>query len=314
MDFVVCTKCGTRIKSGREYCLRCGDELPAAGSPAVTMWESLQLSEQGKLTLVGASFLAVVALVSVIWSTRETPEIEVVHAVAAPRTPPQVATPAVADEAPAAAPLVPAAPAPTPAPPPVASSTDAMMAGATAFKADDFVAARAAFELAITQRPDDAEALNNLGLTLERLGKKAEAVARFEKAISLGPDTSAYHFNLARILADLSQSGRAVSEFREALRLSPKDSAAQYNLAMVLHKQGNHQAAIPEFQKAIALAPGEPSFHLSLGTSLEHVGRAGDAAREYRTFLEMDPSAPEAAQLRAHLETLSAAGRPGPQP
>jgi Flp pilus assembly protein TadD len=310
VEFVVCTKCGTRIKSGREYCLRCGDELPAAGSPAmVTMWESLELSEQMKLTLLGASILAVVALVCVIWSTREKPEIDGVHAVAAPQTPRPAVTPAVADEAPAAVPVVPATPAPTPAPPPVANSTDAMLAGATAFKADDFVAARAAFELAIAQRPDDAEAVNNLGLTLDRLGKKAEAVGRFEQAISVAPDKSAYHFNLGHALSELQQWDRAVGAYREALRLFPGDYATQYNIAMILHKRGDHQAAIPEFQKAIQLAPGEPSFHLSLGMSLERVGRVADAAREYRTYLEMAPGAPEAVQLKVHLETLGAAGK-----
>jgi predicted RNA polymerase sigma factor len=43
--------------------------------------------------------------------------------------------------------------------------------------------------------------------------------------------------------------------------------------------------------------------------SLEQVGRVADAAREYRTYLEMEPSAPEAAQLKAHLEALGAAGK-----
>jgi Flp pilus assembly protein TadD len=77
---------------------------------------------------------------------------------------------------------------------------------------------------------------------------------------------------------------------------------------MALHQKGDERGAITEFQKAISLAPGEPSFHLSLGMSLERVGRIADAVKEYKTYLEMEPSAPDAAKLKAHVEAL-AAGR-----
>jgi Flp pilus assembly protein TadD len=98
-----------------------------------------------------------------------------------------------------------------------------------------------------------------------------------------------------------------VEQYRVASDLFPSDYPTQYNLAMALHKKGDDRAAIPEFEKAIGLAPGEPSFHLSLGISLEQVGRTTEAAREYRIFLEMHPTAPEAAPLKAHLDTMAPA-------
>jgi Flp pilus assembly protein TadD len=302
VEYVVCTKCGTRIKAGRQWCLRCGDALPVAGAPViVSMWESFELSDQKKLTVAAGTSLAVLALVAVIWSTAVPTANEVVlPAAGAPAARPAV-TLAVAESS------EPEPYSPAPAQPsfvPV-TSMDSRRLGNAAYAAGNFAAARAAFEQALAQRPDDAETLNNLGLALSRLGQNAEAVARFERAVALAPEKSAYRFNLGHAMGELGQWERAVAEYREASRLFPTDYATQYNLAMALHKQGDAQAAIPEFQKAIALAPGEPSFHLSLGISLEQVGRVADAVREYRAYLEMDPAAPEAAKLKAHLAALA---------
>jgi Flp pilus assembly protein TadD len=303
VEYVVCTKCGTRIKAGRAWCLRCGDELRAADAPAVfPMWQSLGLSRERKLILAGGTAVAVTTLVAIIWSTATPTMDETARPVGpAPKRAPAVT--AVVEPTEAAA--------PAPAPPSLApvSSTDAFRLGSAAFAAGNFAAARTSYEQALTQRPDDAETLNNLGLTLERLGQKADAVNRFERALSLVPEKSAYHFNLAHALGDLGQWDRAIAEYRDASRLFPTDYATQYNLAMALHKRGDDKAAIAEFQKAIALAPGEPSFHLSLGISLEQVGRVAEAFREYRTYLEMEPAAPEAAQLKAHLDAV-ATGQP----
>ena len=58
------------------------------------------------------------------------------------------------------------------------------------------------------------------------------------------------------------------------------------------------------FQKAIELAPGEPSFHLSLGISYERLKKPADAIQAYEDYLTMAPTAPDAAQVRARIESL----------
>ena len=90
----------------------------------------------------------------------------------------------------------------------------------------------------------------------------------------------------------------------------PTDYATQFNLAMALQRKADDREAIPEFEKAIALAPGEPSFHLALGDSLAKVGRLTDAQRAFRQYLELEPEAPDAAKVKAHIDTLGAAAAP----
>lgn len=305
--FVVCASCGTQIKVGREYCLRCGEQMPAQDAPVhVPLSESLGLSSANLFGLIGAAAAIVAVLIGVIWQTRPAVVSNVAQPVNRPgavaKMPPPRPTevaPASVDDVPEAAPMVMTATR--------AEAIDAARAGTGAFTAGNFEAARAAYEEALAKHPDDPEVLNNLGLTLARMGKPAEAVARFERAVALVPDKSDYHFNLGHAAGALGQWERAVEQYRAAIALFPTDYATQYNLAMALRKKGDDRAAVPEFEKAIALAPGEGSFHLSLGTSLEHIGRVADAAREYRTYLQMVPNAPEAAPLKAHLEALAAA-------
>ena len=86
------------------------------------------------------------------------------------------------------------------------------------------------------KRPDDPEALNNLGLVLERSGQIDEAIARFSRAAQLGPRNWAYHFSLAHALAQRQTWDRAVSEYRIAAGLYPTDAATQCNLATALQK------------------------------------------------------------------------------
>jgi len=72
--FVVCASCGTQIKAGRAYCLRCGEALPVEGEPIkVSVWESLQLSQPKLMILLAVFALLVLALVLVIWQSQPPP-------------------------------------------------------------------------------------------------------------------------------------------------------------------------------------------------------------------------------------------------
>jgi Flp pilus assembly protein TadD len=166
----------------------------------------------------------------------------------------------------------------------------------------DLAAARKRDEETLARKPDDPETLNNLGLTLERLGQRDDAITRFSRAAQLTPQNWAFHLNLAHALSEKRDWVRAVSEYRIAAGLFPTDAATQYNLAMTLQAKGDDQAAIPVFEKAIQLAPSAPASHLGLAASLEKAGRIADAKLEYQRYLDLAPAAPDAAAVRTHLQ------------
>ena len=289
--FVTCASCGARISADRDRCLRCGEPLRSAAAlkPQVPAW----LSKRRALVIAGVGSLAVLA--GIVASRNTAPRVHD----AAPRAAP--VGDASASRAAAATPSATGSRVQEPA-----TSLDFRGRGDVAFNAGDFASARARYEQALARNPVDPEAINNLGLVLERGGQLNEAADHFARAAQLVPDKWAYHFNLAHALGQLQQWDRAIAEYRVAATMFPDDYATQYNLAMALHKRGEEQAAIPAFEKAIVLAPGEPTFHLSLGISLEKIGRIADAQREYQQYLQMAPSAADGEALKEHLKALAA--------
>ena len=303
-EYVICAECGARIKSDREYCLRCGEPLRGLEPPAppLPLHEALGISELTFRALSVVASLIVGAILVWLWQTRPQPEIDEIAQPLNPTGVPRNVAPPAAAPAPDVDPFTGAS-----SPPSAGTSADARRDGGGAFAAGDYAAARDFYQSAVDRNPNDAEAHNNLGQALERLGRVPEAVAHFERAVSLVADKWAYRFNLAHAVGEAGQWDRAVTEYREAVRLFPADYATQYNLALALYKRGDPSAAVPEFEKAIALAPNEPTFHFSLGMTFEKLGRVSEAVREYRRFLEMDPLSPDADKLKSHIEALTAA-------
>jgi tetratricopeptide (TPR) repeat protein len=301
--YVVCQACGTRIKAGRPFCLKCFGPLPdPKAAVKAPLWESLGLSAPQKAMLGGAGVLAVTGLLFVIWQTRPVPLDD--QAVPVARTTAN-ATPPVVAVAPAFAPNA-SDPTASPVEPfeltvvPSTSQSRSEPADIPSLEAT-----LATYDQELVKQPDNADLFNRKGQVLERLGRIGEAATCFERASGLSPDSRIYRSNLARAATTLGQSDRAVAAYREVVRLQPEDYAVRYSLALALQRKGDNEAAVAEFQKAVALDPSDPNVHLALGVSLERVGRISDAVPQYRQYLGMQPTSPDAGRLKEHLTKLS---------
>ena len=295
--FVTCAACGARIRADRDRCLRCFEVLVAAPEPKLIE----RLTREQLRLVAGGAAVAVLLIGVVAWRNRPTP-LEATAPAQAGR--PGAAWNGNANSTPAAATMAPPATAHV-APP--GAFLDTSRAATASFLTGNLQQARAQFEAALEIKPDDPEALNSVGQILDRQGDIAGAIARFEKAISITPDRWAYHFNLGHAVGRQGDWKRAADEYREAVRLFPDDYATQFNYALALQRGADPASAIPEFEKAIRLAPAEASFHLALGNSLQAAGRLPEARKAFETYLQMEPSAPDAAKVKAHIETLTTA-------
>ena len=75
-EFVVCPSCGTRIKAGREFCLRCFGPLPTPERPVrPPIWVSLGLSES-KVQIVGVVVAAIVIGLGVVIYKTAPPDVD----------------------------------------------------------------------------------------------------------------------------------------------------------------------------------------------------------------------------------------------
>jgi len=115
------------------------------------------------------------------------------------------------------------------------------------------------------------EALNNLALARERLGKSREAAAELEHATQLDPEEVDYWFNLGLVRLRTNEAA-AVVPFRETLRRKPEDAEARALLIAALERSGQATAAAAELAELTHL--GERSAVLP-AVSSEALARLG---------------------------------------
>ncbi len=160
--------------------------------------------------------------------------------------------------------------------------------------------------------PTFAEGYNNLGVTLGRLGRPAEAPAPLRRAVVLRPEYGEAWFNLGNALQAADRSAEATDCYRRALALDPTSAAGHANLGTVLALLGRTGQAIVAMQRARTLEPRSAPIHTGLGDMLDAANRPQEALLCYETARAIDPGSAAAhyglgnvlAALRRHLEAI----------
>src|SRR6478609_10342395 len=112
--------------------------------------------------------------------------------------------------------------------------------------------AESLYQQAVTANPQNAAALNDLGLCLAREGKLEPSLQVLEQAIHLQPDKSLFRNNAATVLVEMRQDQRALAH----LSAVHNSAEANYNLGQLLIERGRATDAGPYFQAALQQNPG----------------------------------------------------------
>jgi Flp pilus assembly protein TadD len=99
--------------------------------------------------------------------------------------------------------------------------------------------------------PGDPEVHVNLGLALDKLGRRAEAKAHYAEAVRLQPNFAEAHFCLGLDLGRDNDAAGAAAEFAEAVRLKPGLIEARLNLGIALSGQHLNQQALDQFDEVL---------------------------------------------------------------
>ena len=83
---------------------------------------------------------------------------------------------------------------------------------------------------ALRIKPDYAQALDNLGLALEKTNRLPEAIERFQQAVRMDPDFADAHYHLGIALAQEHRLAEAQEQFQQALRIKPDYKEARAGL------------------------------------------------------------------------------------
>jgi tetratricopeptide (TPR) repeat protein len=160
------------------------------------------------------------------------------------------------------------------------------------WQAGDMDGALAAFNQALSDDPEFAEAHYNLGRLLWKLGKANEAAAQYKSALAYRPGYPEALNELGEVYLALGQTDQAGQLFRTAVMTRFAFAPAHLSLGRALNKQGRRDEAEEQFQETILLAPQNAAAHIELGLAFAQTdGALSPRARsELAEGLRLDPS------------------------
>ena len=127
--------------------------------------------------------------------------------------------------------------------------------GLAAFDRGDTTAARAAFEKALSLKPDELTAHTYLGIIADRAGDLKEAERHFAAAVKADPNQASVRNNYGAILMRTGQPALAAAEFEQSLKLDPHQSNALVNLAQIRFAADDLRGSAELFKRAFAITP-----------------------------------------------------------
>jgi tetratricopeptide (TPR) repeat protein len=147
---------------------------------------------------------------------------------------------------------------------------------------------------AVRARPDDAEALTNLGVALAQRGQLGEATALLARAVQAQPSFAKGHHNLGVAYAQQGRHEDAVAALCRALQLQPAYPEAHFNLGNALGVLGRRDESIAAYRGAVRQRPDYAEALCNLGLGLTEAGQPGEAAMLLRQATRLRPNYVEA--------------------
>jgi tetratricopeptide (TPR) repeat protein len=129
----------------------------------------------------------------------------------------------------------------------------------------------------------------NLGVALEKAGRKTEAMAEYRKALQIEPKHADTHNNLANLLDDSGHPDEAQAEYLTALQIDPHYVAAHNNFGTLLVKLGRFDEAMKHYAEAVRLDPSDWHAPFLEGKALLKEGHDAEAIPFFQQAVKIDP-------------------------
>ncbi len=157
--------------------------------------------------------------------------------------------------------------------------------------------ARREFEKALRTDPSFSEAREAKALVLARDGEADAALGEWAAAERVSPLTPVSLVARAALLAGRGRVDEAIEDYRRAVSLSPRDPGLRVDLALLYQRRGLRELAAAEIGRALALAPHDCAARVAFGRMCAAEGRIDEAAEAFRRAIETsDGPCPQATQ------------------
>jgi predicted TPR repeat methyltransferase len=171
---------------------------------------------------------------------------------------------------------------------------DLFLSGVQHFEAGRLDEAERQFRASLALLPGRASTLSNLGATLIKLARPAEALPVLEQALAAEPGNLDALCHLGVALGDLGRDDEALARYDQALAADPQHAPALYQRGVTLNLLGRYDEALAALQRFLDLRPGHARAWLLLGETLQTLERRDEALSSFDKALAIDSTLGEA--------------------
>jgi tetratricopeptide (TPR) repeat protein len=122
-----------------------------------------------------------------------------------------------------------------------------------------------------------AEVYRDIGNTLMKRGRPADAAKSYGEALRLRPDLHDARRGRGMAFMKMNRYNAAEREFRHLVTSRAQDAGAHYYLGCALHALGAHEEALSSYREALRLQPGHAEARLAIVMVLTDLGRSAEA-------------------------------------
>jgi len=149
-----------------------------------------------------------------------------------------------------------------------------------------------AFRKALATGAPRSREMNEIAVTLARLGRMEEALDTWREALGEDPDWGVLHANAIKAAISLRRVDVAEEVFRQSLKASRFEPNGALIWGNFLLDKGQEKEAVLAFRLAVDAAPDDPRLRYAYGMALEERGDEDEAgeqlARAVRLAREQD--------------------------
>jgi tetratricopeptide (TPR) repeat protein len=150
-------------------------------------------------------------------------------------------------------------------------------------------AALAAYHDALDANPKSFATATRIAYLLAQEGRLAEAENFLERALAIRPDDADAMFNLGFVRHRQEKTEQAIATFRETVRLKPAQDRAWYGMGVALRALGRYDEAIAANAEAARLQPMNPHAWYELGMAHHALGHVDEVKNIIAKVEEFDP-------------------------
>ncbi|MFT5232210.1 MAG: tetratricopeptide (TPR) repeat protein, partial [Candidatus Krumholzibacteriia bacterium] len=130
--------------------------------------------------------------------------------------------------------------------------------------------------------------LTNLGVCLDRLGRREEAIQTYRASARRGAGTAVAYHNLGAIFAEEGRNEEAIRAFEAALDVDP-DAEGWLSLGLVHYGSNDFAEALKCFESSVLCDQDFARGHYYAALCLMKTGIYGDACQRFQLAWRLEP-------------------------